>query len=114
MSGVDIASLPASPVYNTGRKRKAQEDLSQNPHTIKARKRNEALSKDPIRGKIEKAKAADQSAITVAKRKVVSSAEYISASPEKQKEMVKNSAEMVKLKRYLLNFFILIFILIWL
>jgi len=109
-----MASQPTSSVGTTSRKRKATEDLSQNPHTLKARKRIEALAKDPVRGQVEKAKAADQSAITVAKRKVVHSAEYLSASPAKQEEMVQNSAAAVKLKRYFLSISVLIFILIWL
>jgi hypothetical protein len=112
-----MASQPASSVGSvrtTTRKRKAPTDLSQNPNTVKARKRNEALAKDPIRAKIEKAKAADQGAITVAKRKVVSSAAYKSASPSRQQEMVQESAASVKLRRYFQNIPILIFILIWL
>jgi hypothetical protein len=105
MSGVTMASLSTSSVHTPGEKRKAAANLSQNPHTVKARKRSEAISQDPIRAKIEKAKAADQSAITVAKRKIVKSAEYINASPEEQQEMVKKSAADVRLKRY---FFLLI------
>jgi hypothetical protein len=113
----DMASQPASSVGSirtTTRKRKAPEDLSQNPNTVKARKRNEDLSKDPVRSQIEKAKAADQSAITVAKRKVKSSAEYLSASPARQQEMLQDSATSTKLKRYFQNIPTLIFILIWL
>jgi hypothetical protein len=101
-----MMSLPTLSNPPAGRKRKAPEDLSQNPHTMKARKRLAALSSDPLRAKVEKAKAADQSAITVAKKKVVNSAEYISASEERKQEMVKNSAESIKLKRYFLNIFL--------
>ncbi len=81
---------------------------------MKARKRNKALSKDPTSDKIIKAKAADQAIVIYAKRKVMSSAEYMSILPEKQKEIIKNSTKTVRLKRYFLTFFILIFILIWL
>jgi hypothetical protein len=112
MSGVNMTSLPISSNNSASRKRKAPKDLSENPNTVKARKRNEKLAQDPIRNKVEKAKAADQSAITVAKRKLVKSQEYINASEEMQREMVKNSAKGVQLKRYLLFDFILIFILI--
>jgi hypothetical protein len=35
-------------IYTTTSKRKVPEDLSQNLNTIKARKRNEDLSKDPV------------------------------------------------------------------
>jgi hypothetical protein len=100
MSDVNMASQPTSSVRTTSRKRKAQEDLSQNPNTMKARKRNEAIAKDPIRLKIERAKAADQSAITVAKGKVVRSVEYMNAAPAKQHKMIQESAADVRLKRY--------------
>ena len=95
-----MASLSTSSVHTPSGKRKAPADLSQNPHTVKARKRNEAISQDPIRAKIEKAKAADQSAITVTKRKIVKSAEYINVLLEEQQEIVKKSATDVRLKRY--------------
>jgi hypothetical protein len=75
-------------VHTTTRKRKALEDLSQNLNTMKSRKRNNDLSKDPVRSKIEKAKVVDQSVIIVAKRKVKSLVVYMSASLVRQQEMV--------------------------
>jgi hypothetical protein len=112
-----MVSQPASSigsVRTTTCKRKVLIDLSQNPNTVKAYKRNEALAKDPICTKIEKAKAADQGAITVVKCKVVSSVVYKSALLSRQQEMVQESAASIKLRRYFQNIPILIFILIWL
>jgi hypothetical protein len=99
-----MPQLPISSGPSAARKRKAPADMSQNPHTVKARKRNADLAKDSITLQISKAKAADQSAITVAKRKLTKSAAYASASPADQLQMVQDSAAAVKLKRYFLFF----------
>jgi hypothetical protein len=88
------------------RKRKAESDLSQNPHTIRARKRKELLAQDSINDKIEKAKAADQGAITYARKKLRVTAEYMAASTEKQMELLSSTAEAVKLKRLAVGLFL--------
>jgi hypothetical protein len=84
----------------SARKRKAKGDLSTNPHTVKARKRNEKISQDPIRQKVEKAKQADQGAITYAKKRLLKSEAYIQASDDKKAQLVKDSEAEVRLKRY--------------
>ena len=80
-------------------KRKAPEELSTNPHTIKARKRLEKLSADENATKIAKAKQADQGAITYRKRLLVQSQAYLQASLSEQKKMIKDSAQEVANKR---------------
>lgn len=84
------------------RKRKDTSKLSTNPNTIKVRKRNDAISQDPIRQQVEKAKAADQGAITYAKRKLLRSAEFATASEAGKEDMIRDSAASVILKRYIL------------
>jgi hypothetical protein len=84
-------------------KRKATSQLSSNPNTAKARKRNENISKDPIRHKVEKAKAADQGAITYAKKKLVKSDEYQAASESEKEGLVRKSANEVILKRLVIS-----------
>ncbi|KAM3067040.1 hypothetical protein ACMFMG_011819 [Clarireedia jacksonii] len=80
-------------------KRKAQDSLSQNPHTVKARKRAEALENDPIRGQIEKAKARDQSAVTYAKSQLKKTQEYIDASEDAQHQMLVDCDAEVRHRR---------------
>ena len=70
------------------RKRKAEEQLSTNPNTVKARKRNKALSQDPVRKVVEKAKAADQGAVIYTRKKLGSTHKYQTVSAERQKEMI--------------------------
>jgi hypothetical protein len=85
---------------SNSRKRKAEAMLSTNPHTVKARKRIEAIKADPIRLQVEKAKAADQGAITYAKKKLVATEAYVQATAEEKKAMVEKSAQYVQVKRY--------------
>ena len=59
---IDLNPLPLQ--ADTSRKRKSEHELSTNPRTVKARKRNEAIQNDPVVSQIEKAKAADQGAVT--------------------------------------------------
>jgi hypothetical protein len=92
-----------TPSLSANQKRKAEHELSTNPHTVKARKRLEALQNDKISLQIEKAKAADQGAITYAKKKLVQSAQYQAAEKNKQDEMIKQSATEVLMKRYVTN-----------
>jgi hypothetical protein len=94
-----------TPSLSANRKRKAEHELSTNPHTVKARKRIEALQNDKINLQIEKAKAADQGAITYAKKKLVQSAQYQAADKNKQDEMIRESAAEVSLKRYVINLY---------
>jgi len=85
---------------STSRKRKASEELSENIHTVKARKRMEKISQDPIREKVEKAKQADQGAVTYAKKNLLKSAVYSQASDSEKIQMIKDSESEVHLKRY--------------
>ena len=88
---------PSQPI---GRKRKLEAELSTNKNTVKARKRIKSLEKgDPVAAKVEKAKAADQGAITYAKRKLVKTLEYTQASSTNQAQLVQQSAAEVILKR---------------
>jgi hypothetical protein len=72
--------------------------LSNNPYIVKARKRNKAISNDPILRQIEKAKAADQGAITYTKKVLLKSNLYRNASLLDQATMVQDSATAVILK----------------
>jgi hypothetical protein len=96
--------LPTSDIVSqsNSRKRKAEALLSTNPHTVKARKRIEAIKADPVRLQVEKAKAADQGAITYAKKKLVATEVYIQATAEEKKAMVEKSASEVQVKRYVI------------
>lgn len=87
------------PSVSTSRKRKAESELSTNPNTIKARKRNEKLGHNQTTAQINKAKAADQAAVTYQKSKLVKSQIYQQASPETQHDLVKQSEASVRLKR---------------
>ena len=106
------SSPPASSARVNSKKRKAPEELSQNPNTVKSRARHQAISQDADRLKIEKAKNADRSAVTYAKRQLVRSAAYMNASQEQQQQMIQASAVAVKQERYFLNIPIIIVILI--
>jgi hypothetical protein len=54
-----------------GEKRKAPEEYSSNPNTVKTRERNERIKQqDPVIVGLEKAKNADRNAISVAQRKL--------------------------------------------
>ena len=90
---------PSGPSGNS-RKRKAKSELSQNVHTARARKRKENLSQDENSHKIEKAKAADQGAITYAKKKLRETKEWLSASVEDRDKMLSDVADTVRLRRY--------------
>ena len=77
--------------------------MSQNPNTVKARKRIEALSQDATAGKIQKAKAADQGAITYARNKLRKTEVFLQASREKQQEMLLETANNKMHERYMHN-----------
>jgi len=80
-------------------KRKASAPLSNNPYTVKARKRNEAISNDLILRQIKKAKAADQGAITYAKKVLLKSDKYRNAFLLDQATIMKDSTTAVILKQ---------------
>jgi hypothetical protein len=73
--------------------------LSNNPYTVKARKRNKAISNNLILGQIKKAKAANQGAITYTKKVLLKSNLYRNTSPLDQATMVQDSAAAVILKQ---------------
>ncbi len=76
-------------------KRKASKELSTNPNTVKARKRMIDISLDPVRVQIEKAKSADQAAITYAKKKLRKQNAYMSATSDVKEQMLNACAEQV-------------------
>jgi predicted MarR family transcription regulator len=80
------------------RKRKAEHELSTNPHTVKARKREKSMQ--GIELAIEKAKRADQAAITYALKKLKKTDKWESASEAERAEMKKASAATVTHKRF--------------
>jgi hypothetical protein len=82
------------------RKRKSPGSFSTNVHTVKARKRLEAIKSNSIQNQIEKAKAADQAAVTYRKKVLKKSAEFALASFAEQKRMIEQSALQVKTKRF--------------
>jgi hypothetical protein len=73
--------------------------LFNNPYIVKARKRNKAISNNPILGQIKKAKAANQGAITYAKKVLLKSNLYRNTSLLDQATMVQDSTTVVILKR---------------
>jgi len=81
------------------RKRKATNELSTNTNTVKVRQRNERIAQDPIQDKVEKAKRADQGAITYAKKKLVQTQEYRDATEERKQQLIDASAHKVMLRR---------------
>jgi hypothetical protein len=77
----------AKPGTGAGGKRKAEDELSQNPHTSRGRARVAAMT--DVEKTIERAKNADRQAISRATTKMKSSATYQNASSEEQKNMEK-------------------------
>lgn len=74
-------------------KRKADGDLSNNPRTVKSRKRTEALRADPIADGYEKAKNSDTAARTYAKKKLRATVTFASLSAEEQAQALADAAE---------------------
>ncbi len=70
---------------------------------MKARKRIKALSQDATASKIQKAKAADQGAITYAKNKLRKTEDFLHVSPEKKEEMLLKTTNNKIYKRYVYN-----------
>jgi hypothetical protein len=86
-------------IGKSNHKRKAESELLTNRNTVKARKRNEALKADLIREQVEKAKAADQGAITYSKKKLIKSERYLQASESKKAALVQENIKQVTLKQ---------------
>lgn len=80
-----------------GKKRKAPEDLSANPHTKKARDRLEAMT--PVERQVENAKTADRTAVTRAKLALKSRQAYQDATPDVQAKMLEDVAETTMTNR---------------
>ena len=78
-------------------KRKAEEELSTNAHTVKARARVQAM--DAVALVIAKAKAADQGAKTYAKKRLRASDKYAAASEAEKTELEAQCIEEVIRKR---------------
>jgi hypothetical protein len=95
MSGPSLA-----PGNSRKGKRKAAEELSTNPHTVKARKRRHALAADPVHGKIEKAKEADRHAAFYQKQKLHRTAKFKKASAREQRQMIKKVIQASRESRY--------------
>lgn len=94
-----VSDMESSPLLSSSHKRKATDELSTNPHTVKVRKRNEKIGQDPIRSQIEKAKQADQGAVTYARKVLKKSALYIQASEAEKTQMMLDSEMITRLKR---------------
>jgi Flp pilus assembly protein TadB len=78
-------------------KRKAVEELSTNPNTIKARKRHE--TDDAVLKKFNKAKAADQGAVTYARKKARETSDFITASDTQKQQILDDVRDRVLLQR---------------
>ncbi len=81
------------------KKRKVEEELSSNPNTMRARARRAKLETNSIAIKIEKAKNADQAAITFQKSKLRKTLAFINASKEDQRKMLDASKAQTMHKR---------------
>ena len=80
-----------------GGKRKAVEDLSDNPNTARVRKRLAAM--DDTKLSLEKAKRADSAAVTYAMKKLRQTTEYQGANEETKKVMEEKKKEEIIHKR---------------
>lgn len=99
------------PGQTANRKRKAENELSQNPFTKRSRERISNLS--DIDAQIERAKNADRAAINRRIRKLKQSPEYQNASVEEKKRLEDVERESEILERLLSQFYnIAIYILI--
>jgi ABC-type phosphate transport system auxiliary subunit len=78
-------------------KRKAQNELSENPHTKKARARMAAMNE--VETQIEKAKKADAAAVSYGLRKLRKSKEYLQASKEEQEKLSTDLSDTILHKR---------------
>ena len=67
-------------------KRKNSSELSSNQNTKKARTRLEKMN--PVERQVEKAKQADQQAVTQSKKKLLRSEEYLTADSTTQAELI--------------------------
>lgn len=88
-------------VTTRDQKRKAPEELSKNPNTIKSRKRLEGM--DEIEYQVEQAKRNDTSAVTYQiNKKLRVSKEYKMATKQEQLEMEAKVKDEVHHKRYVI------------
>jgi hypothetical protein len=78
-------------------KRKATEELSTNPHTVKARNRQVGMTESEL--KIDKAKKADTAAVTYAVSKLKLSAAWQSANLQEQSQLKQDCIDRVVHKR---------------
>jgi hypothetical protein len=81
----------------TPTKRKAEEELSMNPHTVKAREYQQSLNEDAKR--IANAKHADTTALSRARGAVEQSDAYRNADRHTQKQLLDQKREEVITKR---------------
>jgi hypothetical protein len=102
----------AAPLTTSCRKRKAPHESSDNPGVVKACKHNSKLSQGPIEDKINKAKAADQSAVTYIKNVLKKSRGYSKASENQKQEIERACVKDVTVRRYIFYVIIPIIILI--
>jgi hypothetical protein len=73
--------------------------LSQHPRTVKTRKRNERLSKDPIEHEIAKAKAADISALSYSRQKLKETRQWKESSLQEREVLEDEDTARVKERR---------------
>jgi len=82
-----------------GQKRKADDQYSINPHTVKARKRLERMG--PHERAFQTAQSADQTAIVRAQRKLKKSSEFERMNELEQQDALANVRDQVLERRYL-------------
>ena len=79
------------------KKRKAEEELSTNPHTVKGRKRNERLT--DIEKEIENAKKADRENYRYHLKQLQETVEYNNAPDDQKKTLENTLVDQLKQKR---------------
>jgi hypothetical protein len=89
------------PGTTTGRKRKADNELSDNTHTIRGRQRKQALeAKGVLHAQLDREKRNDNQAINRANKKLVNSTEYQQTTRADQQAMKKKLEDNVLRERY--------------
>lgn len=93
-----------TPGTTMGRKRKADNELSDNTHTVRGRQRMQALeAKGALHIQLDREKRNDNQAINRARKRLVNSTEYQQATPTDQQTMKKKLEYDVLRERYNLH-----------
>jgi len=81
-------------------KRKAEDELSNNPHTVKARTRAAGLGE--VEKSIDMAKRADTAAITYAFKKLRKQSNYINAGDNGKRRLKQDMTDEIVRRRYVI------------